>query len=134
MLGCRAPRWRLLLHPPARAAALAHMCKQSIASVAGVTAVAVHSNETVVCCALAGQMSATLPDRVVLMKQDSARVAHVDVRVALSKSLPKSSDAGRYDLHRNSMSVLTHSGSCVSVQSSTARGSSACLSAAWGVL
>ena len=44
---------------------------------------------------LAGQMSATLPDRVVLMKQDSARVAHVDVRVALSKSLPQSSDAGR---------------------------------------
>lgn len=37
-------------------------------------------------------MLATLPDRVVLVKQDSAKVAHVDVRVALSKSLPESSE------------------------------------------
>jgi hypothetical protein len=51
-----------------------------------------------VCCAilLAGQMSATLPERVVLMKEDSAKVAHVDVRVALSKSLPQSSDEGMH--------------------------------------
>ena len=35
-----------------------------------------------------------LPDRVALLQQDSARVAHVDIRVAASRSLPQSSSLG----------------------------------------
>jgi hypothetical protein len=104
LFGGRAPRWVLwvlMLHPrnlPANAAAMSDAVTQSIAMAPrGTSASAPASMTPCRPSLLAGQTSATLPDRVVLMKQDSARVAHVDVRVALSKSLPQSSDAGRYN-------------------------------------
>lgn len=93
-----------MLHPrnlPAMAATMSDAVTQSIACIAmapsGTSAVAPAQLTSCRTPLLAGQMSATLPDRVVLMKQDSARVAHVDVRVALSKSLPQSSDAGEHE-------------------------------------
>lgn len=55
-----------------------------------------------------GEMMATLPERVVLMKSDSAKVAHVDVRVALSKSLPQSSDEGEGFLTHVCFAVRAH--------------------------
>jgi hypothetical protein len=98
--GGRAPRWVLTLHPRNLQQQLLCLMRPCGAlPLLPAAPVPLHQPQMTSCrpSLMAGQMSATLPDRVVLMKQDSARVAHVDVRVALSKSLPQSSDAGTCD-------------------------------------